>query len=259
MESELRLGIALSGILNRSEEGDNVMIGRLEYPFDEVIEFTSRNWKEFRYSSKVIKVKTFSYDKKLSQKIKNALESNNLEEVVRENKNELMKLRLPLEKILLQIQKIIGNLQEEYFVKRTIEETKYVSLRITDNKEILNCVYDNCNLSKKSLHCEHLTQVFLGKKKSTNIKLVPYGEVCIIKVNALVINNDNGSSAFRVSSVTLNGDEVEIESGKPHITAVVSEGASASDSKNFVMKTDDSVTIIPYRIELKSVCCWMLG
>ena len=74
MESELRLGIALSGILNRSEEGDNVMIGRLEYPFNEVIEFTSRNWKEFKYSSKVIKIKTFSYDKKLSQKIKNAIE-----------------------------------------------------------------------------------------------------------------------------------------------------------------------------------------
>ncbi|MGB0541667.1 MAG: hypothetical protein ACPGJP_03060 [Hyphomicrobiales bacterium] len=259
MESELRLGIALSGILNRSEEGDNVMIGRLEYPFNEVIDFTSRNWKEFRYSSKVVKIKTFSYDKKLSQKLKNALESNNLENVVRENKNELMNLRLPLEKILLQIQKIIGNLQEEYFVKRTIEETNYISLRIINNKDILNCVYDNCNLNKKSLHCGHLTQVFLGKKKNTNIKLVPFGEVCTIKVNALVINNENGSSAFRVSSVTSNGYEIEIESGKPHITALVSEDAKPSDSKKFVTKTDDSVTIIPCKIELKSVCCWMLG
>ena len=45
---------SLAGVLHRSKEGDSVMVGRKEYPFEEVLEFTTKNWKSFNIMKSVL-------------------------------------------------------------------------------------------------------------------------------------------------------------------------------------------------------------
>ena len=47
VSSPLRLAVSLAGIKNRSKEGDMVMVGRKEYPFEEVTKFTTDFWKSY--------------------------------------------------------------------------------------------------------------------------------------------------------------------------------------------------------------------
>ena len=99
--------------------------------------------------------------------------------------------------------------------------------------------------------------VFIGQNNESPIEAVPAGEKCLVTLDALVINNFNGSAAFRASKVVRsNGSNVEILSKKPHITALVATGSKPADSVKFVMKTYETVTIIPIDIEIETVCVW---
>ena len=116
------------------------------------------------------------------------------------------------------------------------------------------------DITNKKLVCEHATQVWYGfgksKKKADVVVGIP-GNSYIIKVDALVINNENGSSAFRISKI-LNeeGNEYFVQTRRPHITASIADGFKASDSIRFVTSTDESVTIHALDLTLNSICVY---
>jgi hypothetical protein len=257
VKSELRLSVALAGILNRSKEGDSVMVGRLEYPFAEVINFTQRNWKDFQPHSKAIMIDTFTENVQLVDATKTAVHSKQIQEFVMDNKDALMGLRRPLEEIVSEIQGLVDHPPPEFFVEKTLAETVYVGLNVIDKSGLIDCLKANCDTKEKTIYCEHLTQVFLGKKKSSPVKVVPVGTKCLVTINALVINNSNGSAAYRVSKVvTVDGEDVKIGSGKPHITALVAPGSKPMDSVKFVFEDSEIVTIIPVGMVIETICVW---
>ena len=81
------------------------------------------------------------------------------------------------------------------------------------------------DITNKKLVCEHATQVWYGfgkSKKKVDVVVGIPGNSYIIMVDALVINNENGSSAFRISKI-LNeeGNEYFVQTRRPHITASI--------------------------------------
>ena len=53
VKTPLHLATSLAGVLHRSKEGDSVMVGRKEYPFEEVLDFTTKNWRSSLHSFKI--------------------------------------------------------------------------------------------------------------------------------------------------------------------------------------------------------------
>ena len=257
VKTELRLSVALAGILNRSNEGDSVMVGRLEYPFAEVINFTQRNWKDFQPHSKAIMIDTFTEDGRLANAAKTAVHSRQIQKFVTDNKDALMGIRKPLVDIVSEIQTIVDDPPSEFFVEKTLAETSYVGLNVVNKSTLIEFVKANCETKDKIFYCQHLTQVYLGKKATSPVKVVKAGVRCAVTIDSLVINKTNGSAAYRVSKVvTEDGTDVEISSGKPHITALVSSDSKPVDSIKFVFNEDDSVSIIPFEFVVETICAW---
>ena len=84
----------------------------------------------------------------------------------------------------------------------------------------------------------------------------------MVTIDALVIRNKDGASAFRVSQVTdSSGKDVPIYSNdpnqdpKPHITAVLAGGSKPANSSNFVFSEVD-VRIIPIEMTVVTMSRW---
>ena len=170
-----------------------------------------------------------------------------------------MNLRLPLENIVDQLKVIINNPPEKTIIHKSLKDTTYIGLHVIDPNNLIECVkkYDHEYRNKDSIICSHLTQIYLGKNSESTIDPVPEGEFCEINIDALVINNSNGASAFRIKYPikTIRGNVIEIQSKFPHITAVLSQGSKAADSNKFVFN-DTGVTIIPLELSIMTVSKW---
>jgi hypothetical protein len=257
VKSELRLAIALAGVLERSEVGDSVIVGRYEYPFDRVVQFTSENWRAFQYHRKAIKLKTFTHDNALAIQAKDALDKKTTASFVMNKKADLMALRRPLHDIVAEIEKIVAHPPSEHWVNKSLQDTLYIGLHVIDKEILIDIVKKHCSMEGKRLYCEHLTQIYLGKKEIASVEVIAPGEKCLVTLDALVINTDNGSAAFRATNiVATNGQKVEIATEKPHITALVAFGYKPSDSVSYVMKNDDSVSIFPLDLVVETECVW---
>ena len=259
MKSPLRLGVALAGVINRSNNGDNIIVGRKEYPLSEVVEFTTSNWKNFKQEKNAIIINSFNFDKKLEHDAMSALSKNRFVEFLNDNYNKLMNLRLPLDGIVLEYQKLIDEPPIEFLYKKKINEIIYTSINIKDNRELISVAksIDKDWKSKDLIVCHHITQIFYGKKGKSSIKPIPEGLECMIEIDALVIDKKSGSSAFRVNKILDNqNNEVEVETKKPHITAILSKGSKPSDSVSFVFKDDESVEIHLIKINTVGLSSW---
>ena len=253
----MRLAIALAGVLERSATGDAVIVGRHEQPFERVVEFTTENWKAFQYHPKALKLSSFTRDNTLATQAKEAMGNKTFIEFVRSKKNDLLALRRPLKDIAQEIDSIVTHPSSEYLVEKTLQDTLYIGLYVVDKEILTDIVKKHCSIEEKRIYCEHLTQIYLGKKKISSVEVITPGEKCLVTLDALVINNDNGSAAFRATDiVTMNGQKVEIATRKPHITALVAHGDKPADSASYVMKTDDTVSIISLNLIVETVCVW---
>ena len=87
---------------------------------------------------------------------------------------------------------------------------------------------------------------------------------CVELINHVATNNtlqfyckvekEISPEAQRVSGITnSSGNEIRVISGKPHITAMLSNGSKPAESINFVF-SDDDVTIVPCDITVDAFC-----
>ena len=262
VSTPLHLATSLAGVLHRSKEGDKVMVGRKEYPFEEVLEFTTQNWRLFNHHEKCIKFDTITFDEELNNQADHELKRGDFKTFVEVNKEKLMSLRIPLDAILGEIRAIISGYDIDALIYKTIKDTSYISFNFLreSKRELLETVTEMTDVTNKNLVCEHATQVWYGfgksKKKADVVVGIP-GNTYIIKVDALVVNNENGSSAFRISKIfDEEGNEYFVQTGRPHVTASIAEGFKASDSIGFVTSTNDSVTIHNLDLTLNTICVY---
>ncbi len=140
----------------------------------------------------------------------------------------------------------------------SLKSTIYISLEVLDNAPLIQFVKTKCDVRGKTIHCNHATQVFLGGKSTSPVKVVEAGIKCTVSIDALIVNKKNGSAAFHVSNcVTSNGEKVVFSTGKPHITALVAPRSKPKDSLLYVNRRDDSVLVFPCEFEVDTMCKWV--
>jgi len=256
--SPLYLAIALAGVKNRSTNGDMMMVGRIECPMDDVIKFTTGNWKDLTVESKAVVIPSFRMDGKLEANAADALKKNKMADFVESNFTELMALRLPLGTILTDYQNLLDTPPPTAILTKSIVDTTYVGLEVVDRSPLVAAIQklDPNFRFKDKMVCGHLTQVF-NPKKVPGTKPVPIGEQCMVFIDKYVIRESDGASAFRVSRVIDSaGKDVKISSGKPHITAMLSGGSTPADSGSFVF-AEDGVSVIPLEMTIATVSRWV--
>jgi len=256
--SPLYLATALAGVKNRSTTGDMMMVGRREYPMDEVVKFTTCNWKDFKKEPKALIIPSFHMDSKLEDQATTALKKNKMADFVESHSAELMALRFPLEEIVSNYQNLMDTPPSTAILTKTITDTAYVGLVVIDRSPLIDAIktLDPGFQSKDKLVCEHLTQVF-NPNKVRDIVPVPNGEECMVSIDALVIRDSDGASAFRVSRViNSTGKDIKISSRKPHITAMLSHGSKPTDSGSFVF-AKEGVCVIPIEMTIVTISKWV--
>jgi hypothetical protein len=115
----LYLSVCLEGVINRSSCGDNLLVGREEFPIEQAFEFIMGNYKEFKihedaYPIHMIKENDELLDKSnkflKSCQTKSIVNTNNYIKWINESKDTLHDLRFSVETIGKQIIKVINDL-----------------------------------------------------------------------------------------------------------------------------------------------------
>ena len=119
------------------------MVGRKEYPFEEVTKFTTDFWKSYNKHPNAIKIPSWNEDEELVELASEAVKTNKMVNFVNTNFDSLMSLRLPLDSIVDSYQNLIDNPPSESFVVKTIDKTIYVGLHLVDNHVLINYVKKN--------------------------------------------------------------------------------------------------------------------
>jgi hypothetical protein len=244
--------ISLAGIMNRSESGDRLMVGRFDLPILEVVKFTLANYLEYVKHPQSITYNTYNYNEEHGNEAKRIIKGDpkNIIGFLKDNYNTLIKLRRPIEEVAAPI---INLIRSSISPERVITPTGrviYIGAALLDDDKLALTELVNANVSSGTLYIQHYTQTFLGAKPFTvdSSTIVP-GQVYTRQIDALVIRKSDGASAYRLSR---DPDD----KGTPHITAKIPFGEKPMISNSFVGLTDDSVEIIKMDYPIELVGFW---
>jgi hypothetical protein len=257
MVDDLYLMSSLAGICNRSEHGDKLMVGRSEYDIRDAFKFTKDNYDGFKPLLNAVRYGVVKSNTKMLKNAKNVVSVglDNMITFVKDNTTSLMDLRVPVDE---QYNSILSNILDSQVVELNVKNTTYIGFFIRDQTKLFTCVSDVSGSETRSV-CEHVTQIYFGKK--TYKQKFGYGingDIYNIYISAYVIEKATGATAFRVNRVVdMKGNDMDILTRKPHITAVVPYGCNSKDSINYVFKSDDSVTVYNIDIMVDALCKWM--
>ena len=261
---ELYLAVCLEGVLNRSENGDSLLVGRKEFPIEEATNFIMGNYRDFKRQKVDNEIHIYKDNLKLQQDAKYTYsqiaktKSNKIFiDWVKTNKDELHNIRNPVVNIANEVIQIINKTSNAENLVFS-DKLSYIGLAVQDkDKQNLiefikkhNAVID---YSKANTHVHHCTQLFLGGKEMTNKDksyCKPLDAVDAI-IDALVIRKTDGSCSFRIrkDSLILNKEHIKMDQ-IPHITGIIPHTEKPAISNQFIGLTNDSVIIIPMNYEL---------
>jgi hypothetical protein len=244
--------ISLSGIINRSQTGDKLMVGRFDLPIYEVVKFTLNNYIEYEKHPQSVLYTTYKYDHNLNSECKRTigLDSKNIVEFVKEHYNTLINLRLSVEEVAAPIINLITTrISREHVVKPS--RITYIGAAVLEDDKLALTELINANVTSGTLYLHHYTQTFVGGKSFTPTEdtIMP-GQVYTRQIDALVIRKSDGASAFRLVREAY-------DRGMPHITAKIPINEKPSISGGFVGLTDDSVEIIQMDYPIELVGFWV--
>ena len=255
----LYLMISLSGIINRSKSGDNLMVGRFEMPIEKIVEFTVQNFKCFEPASKINTFQTHYTDTELSviNESGKSMDNQQIINFVSKNYQKLNELRLPLEVIGKQIINIIkktidGDNPEIVMPKNPM----YIGMAVSDNDKEKLSDFVNQFIPDEGYtqYLHHCTQFFTGKSKMSDdmmSKFVKPGQVVFAEIDALIIRKSDNASAFRIKELSI-GPLIH----QAHITAKIPSNEKPMCSNGFIGLTDSSVKIIDFSYKLKLTGFW---
>lgn len=258
----LCLMISLAGIIKRSNIGDNLMVGRFEYPFAEVIDFTVKNFKEFEIVKSSLSLDFYHTNKKLEDQSSKILASNSnssIEEFVRSNYETLNKLRCPINEITDNIIDHIKKLQLGETTHIFVNPSPiYIGFAVgSDDKEEMNTFVEQHVTQSGTKYIHHCTYEFYGAKsnvKVTKDSILP-GQTVIAHIDSLVVRAADNACAFRIGKLEWGDKEIKLKQ-QPHITAKIPSHEKPACANSFVGFTDDRVKIINFTKTIKLTCFW---
>ena len=251
----LYLMISLTGILNRSNKGDNLMVGRFEYGIEEVVRFTLANYKEFEpMDNNLFQTHTNNID--MLTLATEAMDTNIIQ-FIQTNMDILHSLRLPINTIATQIIDIIQNTingSNSYIITQHLPS--YIGLAVYefDRFNLTTMVNKYIPDANNKLYIHHCTLVFLGGKKQVpvDLSMVKPGQKVTAMIDAIVVRKIDNAGAFRIKNLRF-GDIIFNLPNTPHITAKIPLDENPMCSNSFVGLNDDTVNIIEMTYELELV------
>jgi thymidylate kinase len=258
---KLYLMVSLSGIINRSQQGDKLLVGRFEYPMEKVVEFTQKNYEEFVPQTKINIIHTHKDNSTLLTKAETCTSIQSICKFVQDNWIQLHNLRFGIDEIGQQIIdiiiKTISNKNTDLVLN---PNSTYIGLAVSDldRDKLMEMVNIHVNDKSYIWYAHHCTQIFLGQQKlPKNFTPINPGERVKATIDALVVRKSDNACAFRISQIVNNNNvEVEIKNSTPHITAKLPPTLKPMVSNSFVGLNDDSVKIIGFNYPLELTGFW---
>ena len=259
----LYLMISLAGIVNRSNSGDKLMVGRFEYPFSEVVGFTIKNFNEFEKVSNSKQIDLFVDNSELAtqavQVLKTPQPIQSVEKFVKNNFKKLNGLRLSIKQICSQIISHINNLSNGT-VENIITNSNpvYIGLAVdpTDKVE-LDTIVNTHFTAPGTIYNHHCTLEYFGGKT----KVIPGpnymlpGQIVTAEIIGLVIRKSDNACAFKIGKLTCEGKEIKLKQ-QPHITGKIPLGEKPACSNGFVGLENNQVKFISWNKTLNLTCFW---
>lgn len=261
---ELYLAVCLEGVLNRSESGDSLLVGRKEFPIEEATDFIMGNYRDFKRQKIDNEIHVYKDNIKLQEgakiiysQIAKTKSNKVFIDWVKTNKKELHSIRYPITNLTNEVIQIINKtLNAENLILN--DKLSYIGLAVQDKDkqkliEFIKLHNNIINYSKSTTHVDHCTQLFLGGKE-LNYKDKSYCkplDSVDAKIDALVIRKKDGSCSFRIrkDSLILNKERIKMDQ-IPHITGIIPYTEKPVISNQFVGLTDNTVVIVPMNYEL---------
>ena len=260
-KTKLTLARSIAGILTRSESTEEVVFGSERIPLNDAVKYTEQNMKFRSTHPKALNVPIFEHNEEIDSQIR---EYGNIQDFVKDNVEEIMGLSRPLNEIVEEIKAFLDYIPKEHLITRNdykeelLKKTFLISFNLEkrDKKTLINFAKKYGNGDFK---CEHVTQIFISRKMKYDVDKISFPEeTAYVVIDGLVINHENGMSAFHVKSIqSSSGDTIFIYTNCPHVTACVPKGCSPKESLDFIAKRDDSVEFIPYEAIFQATCKYM--
>lgn len=260
-KTRLTLARSIAGILSRSDSTEEVVFGSEIIPLDDAVKYTEQNMKFRSTHPKAFNVPIFEHNEEIDSQLR---EHGNIQEFVKDNVQEIMALSRPLDEIVQKITTFLNDVPKEHLVtkkdykEQLLKKTFLISFNLEkrDKKSLMNYAK---KYGEGDFKCEHITQMFMSRGIKYDVDKLSFPEeTAHMVIDGLVINRENGMSAFHVKSIkSSSGDPIFIHTDCPHVTACVPKGCSPKDSLDFVAKRDDSVEFIPYEAVFQATCKYM--
>ena len=256
----LYYAVSMAGIIKRSGEGDQLMVGRYEYEVEEVANFTYKFYKSYSRHYQGIDYVGYINNHKLSNEA--AKNINNLDAMIKfikDNKDNLNQLRLPIRDIAITIvdkimETMVGGYSSDYVLPKDIIYSGFFLNQI--DHEILKQFCMQYNSSPGEYICHHCTQKYYGKKGKKGA-LNPFDQYKLI-IDKLVIRKSDGAMAFSVKEVkNIQSGEI-VTPDRAHITAFLPPGVKAMESRGYVTSLDSNIVdIVNWNAEFQTTSLWI--
>lgn len=249
--NEIDVLLSFQGIVNRSQHGDSLMVGRHELPIDEVVGFVLDNYKNYQLHPLSHTIKIRNENVELLNEAKEIIKSSNVFTFVQNNFDRIKSLRLTLDEITNNIIRIINNIDPNKIIH--VPNPSYIGLLVSseDKKELDSFVNLHVNNDMGILYNHHITLEFKPSDLTKSVKPYTNAQVHISK---LVIRKADNIAAYYINNILINNKKYNIQN--PHITALINQDQKPVISKSFVGLSDDSVTIINYNKTIETTCYW---
>jgi hypothetical protein len=243
--------ISLAGVINRSKNGDKLMIGRFEVGVNDVVSFTKGNYDSYERHPKAIYYETHKNDQELLDGAKSVYKKgvSDVISFVNTNYERLMALRLPLEEVC---KPFLEPLIKDNIV--VSENPSYIGAAVSseDRRVLMEFVEKHVpGQVGFTTYLHHMTQRYIGGKMPKVLDFTPFlpGETITRHICALVVRKSDKASAFRISPFP--GDAPNF-----HITAKLPSGLKAMASNGFVGLNDNNVSVIKMDYPIDLVGFW---
>ncbi len=233
--------ISMAGIIQRSNTGDKLMVGRKECSIDETLKIIMNTFNDFKINDNAIRYNKYNdIPEEILQEMKAAVESNTIIEHVTWNFETILALRRTLTDIVDDVTSIITRIKAGDFLEKVYYTRRptYVGLCVSpDDADRLRVDTDIPGYH----YNHHVTQFFHGpgkRWKAAPFDTVPHGDSCNVMVTHRVTHNESGAVAYRIDTIG-----VPCSNATPHITSFMPIGMKPAEANNFVGLSDETVDV----------------
>tara|TARA_Y100000385_G_scaffold274168_1_gene316924 strand:- start:1579 stop:4008 length:2430 start_codon:yes stop_codon:yes gene_type:complete len=266
----LYLAVSIAGVINRSDKGDKLMVGRFESDLKDAVKFINDNYTNFEIPDNTLYYPVYYPIKDETIEIEAAkFYAISLEEFsnfVSRNVDRLNNIRIGLSQSVFIISNEIKNIlhyKNSNKLVKCIKNPEYSGFFINDiNKEKLQkVIIETVGLLQNfKLYCSHVTQFYIGKNKK-NVSIPEniceeFNEV-YINISEIVIRFRDNSCCFKIDSIIdKNTGKIIQTQERVHLTGYLPNTINPKESNSFVDLYDETVKRIPYPEVIDGICLW---